>query len=316
MFSLFFSIFFILCSVILTLLFFFFQKHKLYSTHTKKSTYSGELKNNKRQGKGTLYYKSGEIYEGNFLNNKRHGHGKYSWKAGLSYEGLWENGERSGWGVLKSNGQGLIYEGFWAKGEFNGQGAKYYAHGVYEGHFSNNKENGYGTFVYVNRDKYEGYWLEGQRNGFGTLYNENKGKIFEGTWALDRYEGEGTEYCEKGRYTGLFKAGLKDGNGKFYYEDGTAFEGFWVKGEKCGWGVAWDCSQRKVFEGFWRNGEKNGFGVEFYGTARFEGEFKSGKKCGPGKITWANGIVVAGLWENDVKIENLSMDEYKSTYKH
>lgn len=291
------------------------HKQKKVSNRPKKSIYTGDLQNGIRQGKGKLIYKSGEIYEGNFLNNKRHGHGKFTWESGLIYEGLWENGERSGWGVLKAKDNSIIYEGFWVKGQLSGQGKKFYPHGSYEGHFIDNKENGYGVFVYNNDDHYEGYWLNGQKNGFGILFDRKKQKIFEGTWVLDKYEGEGTEYCELGHYKGIFKGGLKNGNGKFFYNDGSIFEGFWEKGEKCGWGMNFDCLQRKVFEGFWNNGEKNGFGVEFYDQFRFEGQFRNGKKEGVGKMYWDNGIIVPGIWENNVKIETLTMNDNRLNNK-
>jgi hypothetical protein len=38
--------------------------------------YEGEWLNDKKNGKGKLFYEDGDYYEGNFVNDKRHGEGK------------------------------------------------------------------------------------------------------------------------------------------------------------------------------------------------------------------------------------------------
>ena len=56
--------------------------------------YTGEFKDNMKDGKGTLTEANGDKYVGEFKDNKKHGKGKFIFKGGSSYEGLWENGER------------------------------------------------------------------------------------------------------------------------------------------------------------------------------------------------------------------------------
>lgn len=46
----------------------------------------GEFKDEKRHGKGCLYYASGNSYNGDWVNNKREGKGVYQSKDGELYE--------------------------------------------------------------------------------------------------------------------------------------------------------------------------------------------------------------------------------------
>lgn len=53
--------------------------------------YSGEWKNNQRNGKGTFTYENGEKYIGEWKNNLRNGKGTYFLNDGSKIEGLWKN---------------------------------------------------------------------------------------------------------------------------------------------------------------------------------------------------------------------------------
>ena len=44
--------------------------------------YVGELKNDKREGKGIMYYNDGDIYEGEYKNDKKEGKGIYYFNNG------------------------------------------------------------------------------------------------------------------------------------------------------------------------------------------------------------------------------------------
>ena len=51
--------------------------------------YIGELKENKRNGKGTYIYSNGDRYEGNWLNDFRDGKGTFYYQNGELYIGEW-----------------------------------------------------------------------------------------------------------------------------------------------------------------------------------------------------------------------------------
>ena len=82
------------------------------------STYSGDFKNGKFNGKGTRVYVEGKgSYTGEFLNGKFHGYGKriYSVQDG-SYEGYFIGGRFEGKGK-RIYGNGKTKEGTWKKGK-------------------------------------------------------------------------------------------------------------------------------------------------------------------------------------------------------
>ena len=54
--------------------------------------YHGELKDDKRNGQGTLTYDDGKvIYKGQWKNNKRHGQGTMTYADGSTYVGKWKD---------------------------------------------------------------------------------------------------------------------------------------------------------------------------------------------------------------------------------
>ena len=52
--------------------------------------YQGQMKNNKKEGKGFVKYVNGSSYDGDFLNDKKHGHGISTWIDGTKYIGQWQ----------------------------------------------------------------------------------------------------------------------------------------------------------------------------------------------------------------------------------
>lgn len=81
-----------------------------------------------------------------------------------------------------------------------------------------------------------------------------KGKISNGL-----ANGKGTARGED-TYTGMFKDGLPDGKGKYAYNNGNIFEGYWTKGMKNGEGKFTFFINGKANEqhGYWKNNEYAG----------------------------------------------------------
>ena len=99
--------------------------------------------------------------------------------------------------------------------------------------FINEKiKDGFGKYIYENKDYYVGEWKDYLRNGIGTLYNKY-GKII---------------------YAGEWKNNLKNGQGKLYYKNGKIkYEGNWVDDKKDGEGKFYDENWKIIYDGIWKN---------------------------------------------------------------
>ena len=68
----------------------------------KRLGYEGELKDNKRQGKGMHIWPNGDKYEGEWFDDQKHGQGTFTWSDGDKYEGEWNEGKKEGKGKFTS----------------------------------------------------------------------------------------------------------------------------------------------------------------------------------------------------------------------
>ena len=157
------------------------NKEKIYNNGDR---YVGIMKNDKKEGKGTIYYNNGNIYEGYFKNDLREGKGIYHWNNGQwkgnRYEGDFKNDKKDGKGKYFYN-NGNIYEGDFKNDKCEGKGIYYFNNGQwkgdkYEGDFLNDKKDGKGVYYYKNGDRYEGDFKNNLRDGKGTFYYKNGDK--------------------------------------------------------------------------------------------------------------------------------------------
>lgn len=88
-----------------------------YGEVSGESTYRGDFRAGKKQGKGIKVMPNGDRYAGEFSDDFRHGQGSYIWGertpwAGDRYEGEYQYDKRHGRGVYLW-GSGDRYEGLW-----------------------------------------------------------------------------------------------------------------------------------------------------------------------------------------------------------
>jgi hypothetical protein len=82
--------------------------------------YTGEWKDDKKDGKGIFRWENGMSYEGDWKADKRSGHGKFTWPNKQVFDGIWVDDRRTGPGVLYMP-DGSRYEGIWANDNLNGK---------------------------------------------------------------------------------------------------------------------------------------------------------------------------------------------------
>jgi hypothetical protein len=112
-------------------------------------TYSGETRNAKPNGKGTLIFNDGSKYVGDFQNGKSHGKGTFYAANGSRYVGEWQNGFM--------HGSGTFYF------------PKEHKYKKYVGEFVNHKMSGKGKIIKQDGGSWEGEFKNGTMNGWGIL---------------------------------------------------------------------------------------------------------------------------------------------------
>ena len=297
-----------------------------------------------------------ETFEGNYKNGQLNGQGTHikfndyltiavDGYAKMKYVGNWEDNQKDGQGVetrYDENNKVLYkYVGDWKNDKKNGIG-KEYVNGalVYDGKFKNgfhfkdsgcitgDCKNGYGVFIYPNKNKYIGEYKDGLKNGFG-IEVDPKGNYIYGNWKNNKEDGyvrifnknneiifagemmsgkpvqkitaSGEEYgCTIGNCT--------DGFGHYYFESGSKYIGEWKDGVQHGFGTTiWADSSKYV--GQYYEGEIDGYGTQYDANGQLirKGKYVgnsfiagSGESTEKGKCTFGNcgngfGILVVEL---------------------
>ncbi|EFC49811.1 COG4642 domain-containing protein [Naegleria gruberi] len=214
----------------------------------------------------------GPTYKGNVENNQFEGKCKITWEDGSYYEGEVKNGLRDGFGVFISGDHKSKYEGEWKEGKRHGKGfMTYSAHETFEGTFSENKRNGTGLMHYKSGNYYEGEWKNNKREGQGTMHwVVDPLEVYEGQWINDLPDGIGkhTYLQASGKkcnyYEGSFSEGKREGQGTFYYADGSYYSGEWYQNLKHGNGIFYYLNGTAQ-KGVWRE-DKLSHPLEFVTT--------------------------------------------------
>ena len=85
---------------------------KNYFIYKDGKYYIGDMKNGLPNGKGTKFYKDGNVrYNGEFIDGKKEGHGTNYYSNGNYYIGEWKNNQRHGRGTLYNRDKEIICEG-------------------------------------------------------------------------------------------------------------------------------------------------------------------------------------------------------------
>ena len=226
----------------------------------------------KAGGRVKVKYTDGSVYEGRVdADGRRHGRGTLRGADGGVYEGEWAGDVREGRGWLVTGG-GLEYTG----------------------EFRRDRPEGEGSARYPTGDLYSGGWREGVRHGQGKMVFEGSapGQWYEGAWAADAPDGEGT---------------LVEGNAAIAGR-WDRYEGNFARGVKCGHGMLRTTlaegdgrSLPAVYVGEFLGGVPHGRGcLEVEGTWRYEGDWRDNVREGEGRCEYTDGSVYEGGWKNDV----------------
>lgn len=207
---------------------------------------------------------------------------------------------------------GSFYRGGWVDNKRHGEGAlENFDRSYYKGSWVNDIREGKGTLIYSDGSYYEGDWVKDQREGKGIEVQFNENGFFcryEGEWKNDRKEGVGKLIGTDGSYTGDWQDGMRHGNGRRVYLDGTIYEGQWANNKRNGKGILTVPGLNLKFEGDWVDGRIEGGGILIKRDESYEGEFFNNMKHGRGKYTCLldPSLVFEGDWVNNAAVSDAS----------
>ena len=218
--------------------------------------WEGEVSWGTLNGSGSYVWPDGSTYQGQVENGHCHGEGRLVITKrdaqGVPhpltiYEGQWREGLRHGNGTLVSEASGSAVLGTQVPtNQVTGQSR-------YEGQWEHGRKHGYGTMSYGGTGNlYEGYWEHDLKHGEGVMYWVDKHEEYRGEWGKDLPHGLGQYFWwmttppshmrpsrvhQCNHYVGSFHKGLRHGYGRFYYANGSYYEGLWEENRRHGRGV-------------------------------------------------------------------------------
>jgi len=150
------------------------------------ATYTGQFKNGKPEGEGTMDYGGGESYRGRFENGQEHGAGTYT-KNGQQTAVYYQWGQRQSSTPPVAVGGNIRLDGCQSGNCYNGQGVQVQASGArYEGQFREGIPEGRGKVTFPSGQSFEGSFANGKpREGTFTF---NSGIRYVGTYDDDGHE--------------------------------------------------------------------------------------------------------------------------------
>ena len=102
-----------------------------------------------------------------------------------------------------------------------------------------------------------------------------------------------------------------DCKGSYTTPDGDAYYGFWKYGRYHGWGMLTKKTDGSMYIGWWKDGKRHGKGTYAANGDKYVGEFKDGEFHGKGNLTYSDGTVKSGIWDNG-KYLNESVESARS----
>lgn len=166
-----------------------------------------------------------------------------------------------------------------------GIGAYYFDNGArFEGEYSNDVINGSGIYFWNDNHYFAGTWINGKRTGYGIEVRAD-GSFTCQYWENEQMIGKPSVNnpqrlnFSNGYYWGEVSNGIANGKGKYYWNDGSSFEGTWINGIINGSGLLTYSNNMGYYVGYWKNGKRQAC----YGLQCLN-----------------NGNKMIGFWENDI----------------
>lgn len=224
-------------------------------------------------------------------------------KDNEKYFGEYSNGAYNGYGTLKKGSH--EYTGWFKDGKNDGKGIytyyltdnddKIYVYEVYTGEWKEGKKNGQGTLTHYRSDgsisdKYAGEWKDDNKNGYATYTTYNLDGSVSSEYNGNYVDNYPTQASHKSFYNNILTRHYEGEFLKLNYNG----KGTMKKYSSSTGDLEWE------YTGDWKDGKKCGQGTMTYANGDvYKGEWENDKKNGQGTMTYADGGEVTGIWKDD-----------------
>ncbi|MCH2195543.1 MORN motif precursor [Kordia sp.] len=204
-----------------------------------------------------------------------------------------------GWGKIKVGE--IITKATFKNGAIDGLAyISYPEGGFYHGQYKNNRREGFGYYKWSSGNIYIGNWKDGKQHGLGYTMSKELQITSAGRFENGKLvEKQGADY-KSGKTNGNCLGNCNDGFGKYTYNNGDKYWGFFKHGQRTGVGTyVW--SNKSAFTGtYTENGKRNGYGMYTYvDKSVFKGMFVNDKIDGLGSMKYSKtGNLVFGVFNN------------------
>jgi len=238
--------------------------------------YEGDLENNIPQGYGILTYYDGGFYKGNWLNGLMHGKGERIYSDGTKEIGTWEMNKSSKTTRLKieeySNEKWLYLNNINGINKWSTERNET-STGIYRGFTLNDLPTSDGTLNYFNGSIYSGGFKKGELDGWGVFLFKNK-DILVGNFQFGEFK-QGLEYSyNKGEFE---KLNITRPFGFLRLKNGDEFRGHLSSTKPDGFGVM-EYKNGEKYIGMWSNNELSGYGIFFKENHLMMGKWEKNSK--------------------------------------
>jgi hypothetical protein len=251
--------------------------------YSKTHSYSGTVRGKQKHGRGRyqLDAKGEFFYEGAWVADKKHGRGAVSLPSTV-YDGDWKDDKPSGRGILQT--KHVKASATFSNGVVHGNAVVQMNTGEsFGGKVKSNDTTSPGALTMASGDRIE--WQAGDPNRPGS------GSAI-------------VAYASGDSYIGSIVDWQLHGNGQYLFGDtGDVYVGTFTNNEMTGTGVYTFADGGGVYEGAVVNGSFEGAGKFAVADMVYEGEWLGGKMHGRGTITYANGDVWRGNFDNDRRVK-------------
>ncbi|MEM6687120.1 MAG: MORN motif precursor, partial [Bacteroidota bacterium] len=205
----------------------------------------------------------------------------------------------NGWGKLRVGD--ILTEATFKNGAIDGVAyITYPKDSYYHGQYVNNRRHGFGYYHWASGKTYIGYWKDGKQHGLGYLMDKDNKVISGGTYENGELVKSAMSENMSQNINGNCAGNCTDGFGKYTYNNGDVYWGFFKNGQRAGVGTYKWKNKSSYVGSYTDDGVRNGYGMYTYvDRSVYKGIFVNDRIDGLGMMKYnKTGNVVRGVFNN------------------